>query len=187
MNVETSEFAYDDRLVWRATIVGAATLVVALGVILFSKGSTLPHWLLSLVTLAALLGAMKIIRGVHKLASRTPAISISNNGIHDAAWGRARIPWEAVQKFKETRVSKKLGGVVVYLDAEKMTWIPGPLHLRIANWVSGGRAGQSGKQIVLLMTPPAALKVGFDDLVDAVDRAASAVGKPFERANVGNP
>jgi hypothetical protein len=37
------------------------------------------------------------------------------------------------------------------------------------------------------MTPPAALKVGFDDLVDAVDRAASAVGKPFERANVGNP
>jgi hypothetical protein len=75
---------------------------------------------------------------------------------------------------------KRRGAVIFFLDAEKMDWMPGAIQLRMANWIRGVRAGQSEKQIVLMLTPSIALRVSFDELINAIERYASVAGIPFE-------
>ena len=78
-----------------------------------------------------------MIRETLKIVNPSSAITISDDGIRDAYWGRAPVPWRAIMKIKESRVSRKLGGVIFFLDAEKMDWMPGPIQMRMANWVKG--------------------------------------------------
>ena len=178
--METINFAYANRIIWRAIIISALVLVIAVSVVLFTDEPTFPQWLYYLVVLAVPIYAYKLIRETLKIVIPSPAITISVDGIRDAFWGRAPVPWQAILKIKESRVSRKLGGVIFFVDAEKMDWIPGPIQLRVANWIKGVRAGQSGKQIVLMLTPSVALQVTFDELINALERYASIAGIPFE-------
>ncbi|CFX46919.1 protein of unknown function [Candidatus Filomicrobium marinum] len=173
-------FAYDNRIIWRTIIISALLVAGAVSVVLIEKDPSFPQWLYYVVVLAIPIYAFKLIRAVLKIVQPAPAITISDSGIRDASWGRTTVPWQAILRIKETRVSRKLGGVIFFLDAEKMDWMPGPIQLKLANWIRGVRAGQPGEQIVLMLTPSAALQVSFDELINAIKRQASIAGVPFE-------
>ena len=176
----TQHFAYDKRLVWRAIAVSAVVLVLAASVVLLMRDPTLPQWLYYLVVLALPYYTYKLMRETLKIVRPSPAVTVSDKGIIDLSWGHDLIPWRAVVKIQVTRVWRKSGGVFFFLDAGEVESMPGPIHMRVSNWLRGVRAGQAGQQIVLMMTPSVALKSNFDDVLDALERHATPAGVPIE-------
>lgn len=112
------------------------------------------------------------------LASRMPAIVISDDGLRDAHLGDILIPWSAISEVRTVAPDGLAVGLLLMVDATQFRSIPGPITGRIINFITGARPGRSNRRMALLMTPAAALDATLAELIDHIRARSPATRIP---------